>query len=335
MNEFTSYQNQQFLIDAEFKELIPPLSRDEFKQLEENCLKEGIRDALIVWRRPEGGDVLIDGHNRYKIAQENDLEYRTESREFEDRTDAKLWILRNQLGRRNLNTYNRSVLALQLEPLIAEKARKNLRQGHEPLENSTKAVDTREEIAKLANVSGNTIARVKTLEAKASPETKQELKAGTTSVNKAYTDLKKVEAIENSGNEFLKQQVRDGKTTIDQAYRVVTDTADRSPARAKKEFLDGIKKEREEFKEKKADSIVSVTDAITDSNNLNILARDMYVKIIQAGKRIDDLFFDLRNDGLDMKELSSAWTNEDIEKIISYIDEWIRKLSQIRSVITV
>ena len=26
-------------------------------------MKEGIRDALIVWKQPDGNDILIDGHN--------------------------------------------------------------------------------------------------------------------------------------------------------------------------------------------------------------------------------------------------------------------------------
>ena len=32
-------------IDKEFESLIPPLSPEEFQQLEENCVKEGIRDG--------------------------------------------------------------------------------------------------------------------------------------------------------------------------------------------------------------------------------------------------------------------------------------------------
>ena len=38
-------------IDKEFESLIPPLSAEEFQQLEENCLRDGIRDALIVWEQ--------------------------------------------------------------------------------------------------------------------------------------------------------------------------------------------------------------------------------------------------------------------------------------------
>ena len=48
-------------IDPEFQSQIPPLTDDEFKQLEENILKEGkLISPLIVW-----GNTLVDGHNRY------------------------------------------------------------------------------------------------------------------------------------------------------------------------------------------------------------------------------------------------------------------------------
>ena len=47
-------------IDPEFQSQIPPLTDDEFKQLEENILKEGkLISPLIVW-----GNTLVDGHNR-------------------------------------------------------------------------------------------------------------------------------------------------------------------------------------------------------------------------------------------------------------------------------
>ena len=50
-------------IDPEFQNQIPPLTDDEYKQLEENILKEGkLLSPLIVWN-----NTLVDGHNRYAI----------------------------------------------------------------------------------------------------------------------------------------------------------------------------------------------------------------------------------------------------------------------------
>ena len=54
-------------IDPEFQNQIPPLTDDEYKQLEENILKEGkLLSPLIVWN-----NILVDGHNRYAILQKH------------------------------------------------------------------------------------------------------------------------------------------------------------------------------------------------------------------------------------------------------------------------
>lgn len=56
------------IIDEEFKSLIPPLSDDEFRQLEANCVRDGIRDPLVVWPQDDSNDILVDGHNRFRIS---------------------------------------------------------------------------------------------------------------------------------------------------------------------------------------------------------------------------------------------------------------------------
>lgn len=54
-------------------------------------------------RRVEGGEHLLDGHNRRRICREHGIPYRIEEREFPSREDARDFILRAQLGRRNLS----------------------------------------------------------------------------------------------------------------------------------------------------------------------------------------------------------------------------------------
>ena len=86
-------------IDPEFQSQIPPLTDDEFKQLEENILKEGkLLSPLIVWN-----NILVDGHNRYEIVQEHpEISFSTMPLPFESREEVLAWICKNQLGRRNL-----------------------------------------------------------------------------------------------------------------------------------------------------------------------------------------------------------------------------------------
>ena len=90
---------QQLRIDSEFESKIPPLRDEEFKQLEENILADGVViNPLIVW-----DGVIVDGHNRYRILQKHpEIQYSTYEKMFPDRYAAIAWICKNQLGRRNL-----------------------------------------------------------------------------------------------------------------------------------------------------------------------------------------------------------------------------------------
>ena len=92
-------------IDKEFKELIPPLLPEELKGLEESVLKEGVRDKLVIWNK-----TVVDGHNRYDIAQRHGLLFQVAEMTFESREDCINWIINNQLGRRNITEQQRMYL---------------------------------------------------------------------------------------------------------------------------------------------------------------------------------------------------------------------------------
>jgi N6-adenosine-specific RNA methylase IME4 len=57
-------------------------------------------------------------------------------------------------------------------------------------------VDTRQEIAKLAGVSDNTIAKVQKIEAQATPEVKAKIATGETSINQAYQQVRREEKVQ-------------------------------------------------------------------------------------------------------------------------------------------
>ena len=99
----------EFIIDSEFQSQIPALTDEEFQQLEENILSEGeVLSPLIVW-----GNILVDGHNRYKILQQHpEIPYTTRSISCtcETREDVLAWICKHQLGRRNLTPEQKKFL---------------------------------------------------------------------------------------------------------------------------------------------------------------------------------------------------------------------------------
>ena len=181
-------------IKEEFKKLIPALTQEEFKQLEENCLAEGIREAILTWN-----GFIIDGHNRYEIANKWNLDFQTKNKHFEDEEAVKEWMILNQFGRRNLSNYQRSVLALELESLFREKAKENqIRTTENRVRqiSDKQEIDTKKELAKVASVSHDTIAKVKVIQEKAPEEVKAKLQTGEVSINQAYKEIKKEERIE-------------------------------------------------------------------------------------------------------------------------------------------
>jgi ParB-like chromosome segregation protein Spo0J len=162
-------------IDPEFSRLIPPLATDELAQLEANILAEGCRDALVVWR-----GLLLDGHNRLAICQKHGLPYQTVEIDLPDREAAADWIDANQLGRRNLNPDQFTLLLGELHergkkpegaPVGNQKAAKQLGQN-DPV------VSTADRIADQFGVSARTVKRAGALVRTMTPEAKQAVLTG-------------------------------------------------------------------------------------------------------------------------------------------------------------
>lgn len=178
-------------IDSEFKNLIPPLTSEEYQQLEENLVKEGCIDALITW-----GGTLVDGHNRYEICTRRKICFDTKEREFENRGEVKEWIIRHQFGRRNITTAQRCDLVLKLEDVIKARASLNQLAGKKldlnpKSDEGTKAVNTNEELGKLAGVSHNTIHQFRVIKNEGEPELQRKVLKNEVSINKAYQEIRK------------------------------------------------------------------------------------------------------------------------------------------------
>ncbi len=186
-------------INPELRDLIPPLTNEEQVALEASLKADGCRDPIVVW---DSEDVVIDGHNRYAICERLGIKYQTHRMQFDSLDAVKIWMIRNQFARRNLTPMQRSELALRLEPIIAERAKENLKTstgGDEPrpLTILSKAgnepINTRSEIAKAAGVSEGTLAKTKVIIAKADEQTKADLRAGKTKINTVYKRIKENE----------------------------------------------------------------------------------------------------------------------------------------------
>ncbi len=111
----TSVENNPAIIDAslsvviddEFQSLIPPLTEEELTGLEDNLLRDGCIDPLIVWAEQ---CIMLDGHNRKAICDRYGIDYELHTVSLPDRAAASDWIDKHQLGRRNLSPEQMSLL---------------------------------------------------------------------------------------------------------------------------------------------------------------------------------------------------------------------------------
>lgn len=182
----------ELTIDKDFKSLIPPLEEDEYKQLKKSLKSEGCRDALVLWK-----GILIDGHNRYEICFKENIKFRTINKKFKDRNEAILWMIDNQLGRRNISKYDRTRLALKkediLKPIAKEQQSKGGGSGSSGRQKSAQPIKVRDEVAKIAKVSHDTVAKVKYIIEKADEKQKKDLSSQKVSINKIHSELQKAE----------------------------------------------------------------------------------------------------------------------------------------------
>lgn len=194
-------------IKEEFKKLIPALTAEEFKQLEENILKDGIRDPLVLWN-----GYLIDGHNRYQIAFKHGLEYKTIDKEFDSEDDVRIWMIDNQEGRRNLtdgwkyklkNT-KKEILAKKGEAIRVEtQGRPSKDKPLSTIDNSLKH-NTRQIIADELGWSNGKTAMADIVFKKATPELEEKVLSNEITINQAYQDIKKEE---NKEKRLIKENI--------------------------------------------------------------------------------------------------------------------------------
>lgn len=280
-------------IDEEFQKLIPPLTDDEYRQLEENCIKEGIRDALVVWN-DNGKLILVDGHNRYQIAQSHNLEYQIKEMEFSNRDEAKVWIAKNQMGRRNLLPQVRAKLALSVEPEISKMAKANMiatqnNNSASACQKSDKQIDTKKELAKIAGVSHDTIHKIKKIEAEATPHIKELLYSGTITTNQAYN------------------------TTFPKTLNPVKEAT----------------KEHEEYQEKLKSGVVDIQEAKKDKTNQDILYSGFMVELYKVLRTVTG--FGMMYTYKDIDKHTKKIPQQESEDLILKLDAVIGVLDYVRT----
>lgn len=155
-----------YLIDPEFRDLIPPLSKQEYDELEQSIISEGCREAIYTWRR-----YIVDGHNRYEICQKHNIEPNFKILPLKNREEVIIWICTTQLARRNISDHTKQYLIgkrYEIEKILGAHNANGVNQhskkvvrpqnGTEPKYEPT-SIRTREKLGKEYNVAPNTIQR--------------------------------------------------------------------------------------------------------------------------------------------------------------------------------
>lgn len=101
---------------------------------------------------------------------------------FKDRNEAIVWMLRNQLGRRNLNDFQRNEVALKFQNVIAAQMKERMKENGKqqadllhkgkgrPIGRPLEKTEKRKELAKIAGTSEGSIQRSKKILDEGTPE---------------------------------------------------------------------------------------------------------------------------------------------------------------------
>jgi polyhydroxyalkanoate synthesis regulator phasin len=213
-------------INDELRSYVDPLTPAEHEALERSLLTEGCREALILWR-----DVLIDGHNRYAICTQHGIPFRTvQNDNFDSIDDVKLWMIDNQLARRSVTDFQRGLMALRKKEILAarvvQKTDDELQTEADQAVPFTPPWNTRQEVARAARVSANTISQIERIQKTAAPELVDAVRSGAISISSAAN-------VASLPREAQVAAVAGGKKELQQAARQVREQ--KSAAKPKKE----------------------------------------------------------------------------------------------------
>jgi len=295
---------QEIIIDEEFRSLLPTLDKDTYALLEKNILEHGCRDALVTWN-----GILIDGYNRFSICVEHNISFTTVSKEFDSREEVLIWIISNQVSRRNLTpiqlSYFRGLHYRSVKKIVKNLGGKNqfseVKAQNEP---KARELSTASNLANQYRVSSMTIKRdAKLAEAisaigEISPESQRQILSGEVRIDKktlnklsaeSKEDLKELATnIENGTYE----KKRNRKASADANGSGVAQPASGAPD-ADQMTIGGFADSNTETKHPLEKSIIEITDKLlADVRNKSIQSNSSAMKtsLRNCIDKLEDLY---------------------------------------------
>lgn len=209
---------KELKIDPELRDLLPPLTDDEYKQLEKNIVENGFDRNFPIM---EWHGYVVDGHNRYKICKDHNItDYVIGTLAYETKEEVMEWMLDIQLGRRNLSPIQRIAITEKYRPIYEKQAKENLinagkhfgvGKDEKPLvnlPNPIKPINTSEKLASVAGVSEKTYRMGAKILNSDNEEVKEKVLSGEMSINAGYNKIREnTKQKENISNETTTAQL--------------------------------------------------------------------------------------------------------------------------------
>lgn len=212
---------RELKIDPELKDLLPPLTNEEYKQLEKNIKENGFDRNFPIM---EWHGYIADGHNRYSICKKHNIEPVIGTLAYDTKEEVMEWMLDIQLGRRNLSPIQRIAITEKYRPIYEKQARENQSKAggdkKSLSQNSSKAVDpenkidVRAKLAETAGVSTDTYSKGKKILDSNNEEVKEKVLSGEMSINAGYNKIRE--------NTKQKENISNETTTPSQATQKET-----------------------------------------------------------------------------------------------------------------
>jgi ParB-like chromosome segregation protein Spo0J len=176
----------QINTSQKYASLVPELSPQEYESLRQSIKENGLYFPIVV----NQNGTILDGHHRNRACKELGIIPKISIRESKDKQDEWLFIINSNLKRRQLNSFQRTKVALKSKPILTEIARNNMSAGGKGSK-SLEALDEKGvigEVAKLAGVSHETVRKVEKIIGSGimTEELEERLRLGEVSIDRAH-----------------------------------------------------------------------------------------------------------------------------------------------------
>lgn len=203
-------------IFEQLKTVLPVLNKVEREYLKTSLLNEGQQQPIITCQIDgTDGVFILDGHNRYELLTELNIEpkFSSDPRTFKCKEDAMVWIIDNQITRRNVPQYVRAALVLKKKDFL-KKVGKGI-QAQSGLDSTKKRQDP--EWLRRPLVANNKPVTVLANLPNPEPHNTRAVLAKEAGVSERNFD--KIAKIEKEGSEDLKKRAMTGEISVDAAYK--------------------------------------------------------------------------------------------------------------------